>query len=203
MQCGEDSVFPPFPDSGHLLFEDLPVSKTTIIRRAKDKQNPYAQISRDAIQDDRLTWQAKGLLAYLLSLPGDWQIYITELANHVPNGITSTRSTVKCLLTYGYLSKNIVRDDKKRIVQHEYIVNEAPASARIIKTKATIRKPKSRFSHTTNNTYTKQPRNKRNGSQIPDSIQAYHNSQNQAQEHAIHPDIIAAGLIPTHDHKEH
>jgi hypothetical protein len=98
----------------------------TIIRRDKNRQNPYAQISRKALQDKELSWKEKGLLAYLLSLPDDWKIYIKELPKHCKDGIKATRAAFNGLKAHGYIHGSMQRDDKGRSIGYEYVVYEHP-----------------------------------------------------------------------------
>jgi len=98
----------------------------TIIRKAKDRENPYAQIARSAAQDDRLSWKATGLLCYILSLPDDWQIRLSDLAKRKQDGIAATKSALKELAAAGYIGKKSYRDEKGRFVKHECIIHEAP-----------------------------------------------------------------------------
>lgn len=50
------------------------------IRRARhDKENPFAQISREMLQDKTLSYEARGLVSYLLSKSGDWEIRLNDL----------------------------------------------------------------------------------------------------------------------------
>jgi len=51
----------------------------TIQRCPHDRQNPYAQINRKIFTDPDLSWEAKGLLAYFISLPDDWKIKVPHL----------------------------------------------------------------------------------------------------------------------------
>jgi len=101
----------------------------TIIRKEKNKLNPYAQVSRRSIQDPALSWKAKGLLAYLLSLPDDWQIYIKELPNHSNDGIKATRAAFNQLRATGYITGAKRRGEKGYFEGHEYVVHEHPVSA--------------------------------------------------------------------------
>ncbi len=100
----------------------------TIIRKAKNKENPYSMISKTAVRDDRLSWKATGLLAFILSLPDDWQIYVLDLANRKQDGLAATRSALKELVEVGYMEKKSYRDKKGHFVKHEYILHEAPLS---------------------------------------------------------------------------
>jgi hypothetical protein len=102
------------------------VTEKTIIRREKNRQNPYAQISRKALQNKELSWKEKGLLAYLLSLPDDWQIYVKELPKHCKDGIKATRSALNGLKKHGHVRGMIKRDEKGRSTGYEYVVYETP-----------------------------------------------------------------------------
>lgn len=97
----------------------------TIIRIAK-KTQPYTMVSNDTIRDERLSWKARGILCYLLSLPDDWEIYVSELINHSPDGDTSLRSGLQELQTLGYLSRAQTRDKHGRISGYEYTAYERP-----------------------------------------------------------------------------
>ena len=57
-----------------------------IIRTAKDRHHPYVLISRDVFHDTRLSWEARGLLGYLLSKPDDWEIRFANLLHQGPGG---------------------------------------------------------------------------------------------------------------------
>ena len=98
----------------------------TIIRKAKNKDNPYVMVAKTAIQDESLSWKATGLLSYLLSLPDDWTIYVSELTKHKTNGLRSTRSALNELITTGYIEHIVTRDIKGRYSEHAYIVHEIP-----------------------------------------------------------------------------
>lgn len=78
------------------------------IHRAK-KSGSYVQIDNCSIRDTRLSWKAKGLLAYLLSLPDDWRINGEHLATQGPDGISSVRSGLKELENAGYLHRKRIR----------------------------------------------------------------------------------------------
>jgi len=98
----------------------------TIIRKAKNKENPYAQIARTAAQDERLSWKATGMLCYILSLPDDWQINLRDLANRKQDGISATKTALKELTTAGYIEKVSYRNEKGQFVGHEHIIHEEP-----------------------------------------------------------------------------
>ncbi len=55
------------------------MSKQTIRRGKHDKENPYFMLCREAAQDRNLSYEARGMLTYLLSKPGDWEVQVDDL----------------------------------------------------------------------------------------------------------------------------
>lgn len=99
--------------------------ENSIIRTVKNKDNPYVMINKLGIQDPNLSWAAKGLLAYLLSLPDDWKIYVKELVNHASGGRDHTYTVIRQLLNSGYMEKVEYRY-KGRVLALNYNVFEVP-----------------------------------------------------------------------------
>lgn len=97
-----------------------------IFRKKKNKENPYAMISKNAIGDSRLSWKAKGILSYLLSMPDDWTIYLTELEKNAPDGKTSTASGIKELIFFGYIRREQKRSGNGTFGDWEYNIHEEP-----------------------------------------------------------------------------
>lgn len=98
-----------------------------IFRKGKSKENPYSQIANSAIRDERLTWKARGVLVYLLSLPNDWTIWQSELAKHSENdGREALESAIDELREYGYITVEVERDAAGHILRFAYEVYEEP-----------------------------------------------------------------------------
>ena len=57
-----------------------------------------------------MSWKAKGILAYALTLPDDWTFHISELARHAKDGEDSLRTGFKELKELGYVKRYPVRD---------------------------------------------------------------------------------------------
>lgn len=72
-------------------------------------------ISNVGLKDEKLSFKAKGLLAYMLSLPDDWVFYETELVNHSTDGLASVKSGLKELQERGYLDRNRERNAKGQL----------------------------------------------------------------------------------------
>lgn len=102
-----------------------------IIRVAKNKDNPYVMMNKTGLNDPRLSFKAKGILAYLLSKPDDWKVMVSELINSSTDGKTAVYSGLKELEENGYLKRVRVyrRDERtgKKVIDHwETVVYERP-----------------------------------------------------------------------------
>ena len=97
----------------------------SIVRVAKNSN--YVVMNRTALNDKRLSWKAKGIMAYLLSMPDDWVFYMDELVTHAKDGRDSFRSGFKELKDAGYVERRAIKDEKtKKIISWETIVHEIP-----------------------------------------------------------------------------
>ena len=87
------------------------------------RQNKFTQISNDVLVDENLSYKAKGILAYLLSRPADWNIYENEIEKHSKDGIDSVRTGIKELIDNGYVVRQKSRV-KGMFDGYEYAVSD-------------------------------------------------------------------------------
>lgn len=91
------------------------------------KNNNYTVMNRTALNDIRLSWKAKGIIAYMLSMPDDWVFYMDELMTHATDGKDSFRSGFRELKDNGYVERRAIKDENtKRIIEWETVVHEIP-----------------------------------------------------------------------------
>ncbi|MHA4131480.1 DnaD domain-containing protein [Bacillus cereus] len=96
-----------------------------IIRVKKDSN--YSVINNTGLKDERLSWKAKGILAYALTLPDDWTFHISELARHAKDGEDSLCTGFKELKELGYVKRYPVRDgNTKKITRWDTEIYETP-----------------------------------------------------------------------------
>jgi len=100
------------------------MAETYFIRYSK--QRDYTVMNNTFLRDNKLSWKAKGLFAYILSLPEDWKIYLNELQTHATDGETSLRSAIKELINNGYIVQKRLKDDKGRWASYVYQIIENP-----------------------------------------------------------------------------
>ena len=85
----------------------------------------YTVIRNKTLRDSRLSFKARGLLAYLLSLPDDAVVNRDRLGQAGPDGTASVRSALQELVAGGYL-RHEKRQDERGQWRTETVVYEAP-----------------------------------------------------------------------------
>lgn len=93
--------------------------------KLKTRENPYVQIDKTGINDNRLSWKATGLLTYLVGRPSDWKIVLEHLATCKTDGITACKSALRELRTFNYCHYFELRQ-KGKVVETFYIIYEIP-----------------------------------------------------------------------------
>jgi hypothetical protein len=99
------------------------------IRTVRHDRN-FVQIENSTAQDSRLSWAARGLLLYLLSLPADWQVRVSHLIEQGDSGRDGVRRMLRELQTFGYASgfgKAEDRGDSGRFGSQPIVIYESPA----------------------------------------------------------------------------
>lgn len=101
--------------------------------RKKTKQDYFAQIPNKILNDDSISWKAKGLLCYLLSKPENWRSNYLDIMKHSPrkengkytDGEISLRTIMKELVSNGYAKKEVIVDkDRNRVKGSCYVVTD-------------------------------------------------------------------------------
>lgn len=89
--------------------------------KIKKFQNGFAQVPNKLLQDKRLSFRAKGLWAYMQSLPEDWDFAIERIADVSPKeGGDAVRTGIRELEDNGYLKREKVKNDKTGFFDYTY-----------------------------------------------------------------------------------
>lgn len=97
------------------------------VLRIQKKQNNFVILDKTCLNEQKLSWGAKGLHAYLMSLPDDWQVRVCDLQNRATNGRDSVRTLLNELEKTGYIKKSTRRNEETgRFGGIEFIVLEIP-----------------------------------------------------------------------------
>lgn len=98
------------------------------IYKAK-QQAHYAQIPNATLRDKRLSFEARGVLAMLLSLPEDWGINIAWICKQSPNsGRDRVSRILKELQEFGYMVKRVKQGEKGKLDGVDWDVYLEPVS---------------------------------------------------------------------------
>jgi len=98
----------------------------TIFRVAKNKDNPYVMIDKRPLENPSLSWKAKGVLAYLLSRPDDWEIILGDLIKRSTDGESAVRSALKELRKVGHVRYLARERIKGQVGKAIWEVHEVP-----------------------------------------------------------------------------
>ena len=94
----------------------------TIIRAPR--RHRFVIMDQRAVEDDRLSWAARGLLCYLLSRPDDWKVLVNDLRKRGNLGRDGIYRLLRELRTLGYARFQRVRDKHGRIRGGIYFIRE-------------------------------------------------------------------------------
>ncbi|WP_204190681.1 MULTISPECIES: helix-turn-helix domain-containing protein [unclassified Staphylococcus] len=98
-----------------------------IIRIDKTAGN-YFIASKYYVEDEKISWKAKGIMSYLFSKPDDWQIYQTQLEKVSKDGKASVRSTINELIDNGYMTRQSRRKSNGDFDGYNYTLHEHPVN---------------------------------------------------------------------------
>jgi hypothetical protein len=94
----------------------------TIIRAPR--RHRFVVMDQRAVEDDRLSWAARGLLCYLLSRPDDWKVLVNDLRKRGNLGRDGIYRLLRELRTVGYARFQRQRDKHGRIRGGIYFIRE-------------------------------------------------------------------------------
>lgn len=112
--------------NGNSTFRMLPKEErpVRIVRAIKDSEHPYFVSPRSAPQDRELTWEARGLLWYLLSKPDTWEVQPSDLEQQC--GRDRVYRILNELIEHRYIERQQIRNSKGRVTEVTYVVHEEP-----------------------------------------------------------------------------
>ena len=97
--------------------------------RVRKRPNNFVMIDKTFLEDERLSFKAKGILAYLLSKPDNWKVIVGNLVKFSKDGKSAVYAGLKELKECGYYVKTPIRnEDGTRISRWESTVYEVPDS---------------------------------------------------------------------------
>ena len=99
------------------------------IIRQKRKER-FSIVDNKVIEDERLSFKARGLLIYMLSKPDDWKFHAEELAKHSSKeGLSAVRTALKEIEKCGYLRRKRERSPKGTFTSQDWLLTDTPLVA--------------------------------------------------------------------------
>lgn len=95
-------------------------------RSPKNSQNPFTQLSNRLINDRNLSFQALGLMTYLLSKPDYFYFTFKDIVSSHSSGESSLRCILKKLISLGYLYQHRLRFPNGRFSSFYFHIFESP-----------------------------------------------------------------------------
>lgn len=92
-----------------------------------NKTDNYSVIHNECLKNPLISWRAKGMYAYMMTLPNGWQIRRGEIFSHSTEGKDASNTAFNELISHGYIKKEYIRE-KGQIKGFEYILYESARS---------------------------------------------------------------------------
>lgn len=99
----------------------------SIVRIQHNRDNPYVQLNKKALEDKNISWASKGLWAYLMSRPDDWKVSVVHLSKIYSGkggGEKAILALLNELIVNGYCERKQGKKDKGFFSNTEYIITE-------------------------------------------------------------------------------
>ena len=97
------------------------------IIRIQKKRSSFVTMDKGFLENNNLSYKAKGILAYLLSKPDNWKVIVGDLINHSKDGKAAVYSGLQELKKQGYYRKIPIRNVTGQRISHwESVIFECP-----------------------------------------------------------------------------
>ncbi len=103
--------------------------KQSIERAERDADNPYRMINKAAMEDKRLSFEARGVLAYILVKPDNWRVHVADLRKSGNVGRDKVYRIINELMTLGYVTRDVERKEDGTMGDTVYRVTEKPKAS--------------------------------------------------------------------------
>jgi hypothetical protein len=104
-------------------------------------ETSYTVIQNETLNDERLSWKARGLLSYLLSKPDGWRVIVEALIKEAPDGRDAVNSGLRELEKFGYLVRSRTRGGNGQFDGNDTEIHERPQCSENPQVETTNGKP--------------------------------------------------------------
>lgn len=99
------------------------------IIRQKRKER-FSIVDNKVIEDERLSFKARGLLIYMLSKPDDWKFYTEELAKRSnKDGISAIKTALNEIEDAGYLTRKQGHKKNGQFTSQDWILTDTSTNS--------------------------------------------------------------------------
>ena len=99
------------------------------IIRKKQKER-FSIVDNKVIEDERLSFKARGLLIYMLSKPDDWKFYTEELAKRSnKDGISAIKTALNEIEDAGYLTRKQGHKKNGQFTNQDWILTDTSTNS--------------------------------------------------------------------------
>ena len=92
------------------------------------RRHRFLIVDQQAVDDERLSWAARGMLVYLLARPDNWRVLVNDLRRRGDLGRDGVYKVLRELRDTGYILYQRKRDSDGRLRGGDYYVSELPRS---------------------------------------------------------------------------
>lgn len=93
------------------------------IKKANRKTN-FTTVNNDFLHDVNLSWKAKGMIVYIMSLPPDWDLNVSDLKNRSKDGRDATAAGLRELIDSNYCRRVRSREKGGIFAGYDYEVSD-------------------------------------------------------------------------------
>ena len=104
-----------------------------MITRADKTRGNFSQILNDTLRDKNLSFNARGLLSFMLTYPNDWDFSIKFLIDETAQKPATIKSAMKELEQLGYVVKEKVKNGTGRFIGWAYTICETNDTTKLAK----------------------------------------------------------------------
>ena len=105
----------------------------------EEHSESFTVIDNYVLQNINLSWEARGFMAYLLSLPNDWSFTVRGLVKQTGSSKNVIMRLMNELKDAGYIKLERKKDKNGRFTQSTWHIYEVPCENHIIQTRNTVK----------------------------------------------------------------
>lgn len=106
----------------------MPAETKQVIRSTHGRDNPFVRIANVAVQDGRLSFRARGVLAFVLSKPDNFRHSAESLAKQGTEGREAMEKAITELKALGYCRRVTERDPESGRLKSRNVFFEQPTT---------------------------------------------------------------------------